>query len=85
LLVTLCAYPRRPVLPARPRSFYNFHTRRPRIAHANAHTPNAYTPNTHIARPSEAYIVGIDRFTTPVATFACGAAPNPHANENVPT
>ena len=47
------------------------------MAHANAHTPNAYTPNTHIARPFEAYIVRIDRFTTPVATFACGAASNP--------
>jgi hypothetical protein len=77
-VVTLCVYPRRPILAARPRSFYNFHTRRPRIAHANAHTPSAYTPNTHIARRSEAYIVRIDRFTTPVATFACGAVPNPH-------
>jgi hypothetical protein len=41
------------------------------MAHANADTPNAYTPNTHIARTFEAYIVRIDRFTTPVATFAC--------------
>jgi hypothetical protein len=40
------------------------------MAHANADTPNAYTPNTHIARTFEAYIVRIDRFTTPVATFA---------------
>jgi hypothetical protein len=41
------------------------------MAHANAETPNAYTPNTHIARTFEAYIVRIERFTTPVATFAC--------------
>jgi len=40
------------------------------MAHANADTPNAYTPNTHIARTFEAYIVRIDKFTTPVATFA---------------
>ena len=52
------------------RSFYNFHTRRPLTAHANTHTPKAYAANTPIARPSEAYIVRIDRFTTPVATLA---------------
>ena len=80
MLVTLRVYAHRPILAARPRPFYNFHTRRLRIAHANAHTPNAYAPNTHIARTFEAYIVRIDRFTTPVATFACGAAP-PHPRE----
>ena len=51
------------------------------MAHANADTPNAYTPNTHIARTFEAYIVRIDRFTTPVATFACGTASNPHKHK----
>jgi hypothetical protein len=76
-----CVYPRTPILAARLRPFYNLHTRRPRIAHADAHTPNAYAPNTHIARLSEAYIVRIDRFTTPVATFACSAAP-PHPQEH---
>lgn len=50
--------------------FYNFNTRRPRTAQANAHKLSAYTPNTHIARSSEAYIVCIDRLITPVATFA---------------
>jgi hypothetical protein len=70
LLVLLRAYSRRAIV-LRPRSSYKFHTRRPRMAHANAETPNAYTPNTHIARTFEAYIVRIERFTTPVATFAC--------------
>jgi len=51
------------------------------MAHANADTPNAYTPNTHIARTFDAYIVRIDRFTTPVATFACGTASDPHKHE----
>lgn len=50
---------------------YNFHTRRPRNAHANTHTPKAYADKTPIARPSEANIVRIDMFTTPVATLAC--------------
>ena len=58
-------------------SLYNLHTLRPRIAHANTLTPNAYATNTHIARVSDAYIVHIDRFTTPVATFACSAPPKP--------
>jgi len=66
----LHAYSRKPILVVRPRSSHKFHTRRPRKAHANADTPNAYPPNTHIARTFEAYIVRIDRFTTPVATFA---------------
>lgn len=48
-----------------------FHTRRPLNAHAKTHTPKAYADNTLIARPSEAYIVCIDMFTTPVATLAC--------------
>lgn len=39
--------------------------------------PNAYSPKTNIARRSEAYIVRIDMFTTPVATFACSASPVP--------
>ena len=50
---------------------YNFHTRRPLNAHANTHTPKAYAANTPIARPSEANIVRIDRFTAPVITLAC--------------
>lgn len=50
---------------------YNFHTRRLLNTHANTHTPNAYAANTAIARPSEAYIVRIDKFTAPVATLAC--------------
>ena len=77
MLVLLHADSRKPILVVCPRSSYNFHTRRPRKAHANADTPNAYPPNTHIARMSEAYIVRIDRFTMPVATFACGTGPNP--------
>lgn len=48
-----------------------FHTRRPLNAHAKTPTPKAYADNTLIARPSEAYIVCIDMFTTPVATLAC--------------
>jgi len=55
--------------------FYNFNTRRPRMAQANAHKPSAYTPNTHIARSSEAYIVCIDRLIVPVAMFAYNATP----------
>jgi hypothetical protein len=68
-------HPRRPSLP--PIGFYNFKTRRPRTAHANALRPEAYVINTHIARLSEAYIVLIDKFTKPVATFACVAGPTP--------
>src|SRR5258708_36733759 len=77
----LYGYTRTHILTACPHSFYNFHTRRARITHANAHTLNAYTPNTHIARPFETYIVRMDRFTTPVATFACGFASNPRKHK----
>jgi hypothetical protein len=84
LLVLLRAYSPRPTLVVRPRSSYNFHTRRLRKAHANADMPNAYTPNTHIARTFEAYIVRMDRFTTPVATFACGTVSKPHKHKISP-
>lgn len=54
-----------------PNCSYSLHTRRPLTAHANTHTPKVYAANTPIARPSEVYIVRIDRFTAPVATLAC--------------